>query len=160
MYTQQRLWCSYCKKELTPDEADKKEVDTTWGDGYWWHCRSCGKELKSYPDIGKKEQEVILRARTALKEVINSSTALNIYELCDLLLEIQKSYSENQNRVGACEVLFNLKEIAQKNDLSDLVSFSDAAFQEISKRTLGLPKQKVMKVSDLLERYIAYFCPE
>jgi hypothetical protein len=160
MYTKQRLWCNQCKKEFTPDEADEKEVDTMWGDGRWWHCRSCGKELTLYPDIGDEEQKIISQACVALEAMKNPSTLLKIDEICLLLIEIQKSYSENLNGVGACEVLFNLKEIAPKNDLPYLVSFSDAAFREVAKKTMGLPEQEIMSVSNLLKRYIAYFFPE
>jgi hypothetical protein len=160
MYTKQRLWCSQCKKEFTPAEADEKEVDTMWGDGRWWHCRSCRTELTLYPDIGDEEEKIISQARAALETLKYSPTLPTVDELCDLLIKIQRSYSENQNGVGACEVLFNLKQIAQKNDLQYLVRFADAVFQEVAKKTMGLPEQKIMPVSSLLERYIAYFCPE
>ncbi|MBI4927307.1 MAG: hypothetical protein HY835_06045 [Anaerolineae bacterium] len=80
-------------------------------------------------------------------------------ELCALMVEMQASYVENQNGVGACEVLFHLKEIARQNNLPHLVAFAETTFQVVAKKTMGLPKQKIVPVTDLLERYMDYFCP-
>lgn len=154
-----RLWCDQCKKEFTTDEADEREVDTMWGDGRWWHCRSCGKQLILYPNIGEKEQRTLSRVRETLATIKNAPNSITLDELCELLMDIQESYVENQNRVDACQVLFNLKEIAQKNDLPQIVIFADTLYAKLAKNTLGLPKQEIVSVAYLLENYIAYFCP-
>ena len=158
MYAQ-RLWCSKCKQEFTSDEAEEKEVDTMFGDGRWWHCRSCGTELILYPTIGEKEERILQRVRASLATIRNNNS-LNPNEICSLLLEMQDFYCESQNRIDACHLLFNIKEIALHNGLPEFAITADKLYKESAKITLGIQKEKVLPVSHLLERFIAYYCPQ
>ena len=155
-----RLWCSKCKKEFTSDEAEEKEVDTMFGDGRWWHCRSCGTKLILYPTIGEKEEKILHRVQASLATIRNNNNSLSPNEICSLLLEMQKFYSESQNRIDACHLLFNIKEIAQQNGLPEFAITADKLYKELAEITLGIQKEKVLPVSYLLERFIAYYYPQ
>lgn len=159
MYAQ-RLWCNNCKTECTSNEAVEKEVDTMFGDGRWWHCRHCGTKLILYPEIGEKEEEIIHNVQTSLIAMSTGKYSLSPAETCDLLFELQEVYAQSNNRVDACHVLFNIKEIAQQNNLPEYAMTADKLYQELAKITLGLQKERVLPVSNLLERFVAYYYPQ
>jgi hypothetical protein len=155
-----RLWCSKCKKEFTSDEAVEKEVDTMFGEGRWWHCRVCGTKLILYPTIGEKEKKFLIHVQTSLATIKNNGSTLSPNEICILLFQMQQFYSESHNGIDACHVLFNIKEIAQQNNLPEFAITADKLYKRVAKTTLGIQKEEVLSVSYLLERFIAYYYPQ
>jgi hypothetical protein len=113
-----------------------------------------------YPIIGEKEQKFLLHVKELLSAIQNNGKTLKPREICNLLFEMQQFYSENQNRIDACHVLYNIKEIAQQNNLSEFAIIADKLYKESAKITLGIQKERTLPVSYLLERFIAYYYPQ
>ncbi len=154
-----RFWCNKCKKESQENEVEKRNVDTMFGDGRWWYCRTCGNALERYPEIGEKEQQIISRVRQSLAYIQKFGKPESIDETCRLLLDVGLLYREHGNTIKASLVLFNASDLAAHNNLSELATSAGRVFEELAYK-FRMYDQDVVSPQCLFEQFIAYFIPE
>jgi DNA-binding response OmpR family regulator len=154
-----RFWCPHCKKEFQEKEVEIREVDGMFGEGRWFHCRTCGSRLIAYPSIGAPEREIILRTEKCLAQIQEFGELLSPDETCRLLLDIGQLYHANGSYREACLALFNTRKIAELNNLPEVATEAGSLFDKLA-YMFNLQDQKIVSLRYLFQRFIAYYIPQ
>ncbi len=151
-----RFWCDQCKKEFKENEVEKRAVDTMFGDGRWWYCKTCGNALKRYPEINEKEQQIISQVKQSLAQIQQFGKTESIDETCRLLLNIGLLYREHGSTKKASFVFFNVHQLAAQNNLPELATYACKVFDKLA-YTFGGYDHDTVSPQHLFEQFIAYY---
>lgn len=79
-----RFWCPQCKQGFQENEAERREVDTMFGDGRWWHCLACGSSLVPSLEVHHQAIENDDFLAYTLSDLLTGlgESALNSFWLC------------------------------------------------------------------------------
>jgi hypothetical protein len=153
------LWCQRCQHEYSEAQAERREVDTIWGDGRWWFCPKCGVRLEALPVVSSQDQRV-LAAVTQMLVRFENQKQVPAAEIYALLLEMGSSYQRIGREREACLVLYNASIFSWQNDLPEDVTkvsnYNQTAYRwnvPGSQYQIALPEQ------ELMEAYLGYFLP-
>jgi hypothetical protein len=153
------FWCQACHRDYGEAQAERRDVDTPWGDGCWWFCPNCGAKLAEV-HVYSDEEQALLRAVTEMLVRLKKKEQASNTKIYNLLLDIGHAFKPYlANCREACQYFYNAGDFAQKHNLPEserTVDYRRFAYQfNVSEEQY----QVLLPIPQLLEDYLRYMLP-